>query len=59
MWFYQTWYNSLEDEKTYGRMSFCKDNAISGNNIVENYFEVLNYWFDEKNSYGGYNGYIY
>jgi len=59
MWSYQTYYNAKSDMETYGKLSFCKDNAIENNNIIENYFEVLDFWFDYKNDNGGYNGYSY
>ncbi len=59
MWYYQTFYNPKPDESTFGKLSFCKDNATENNKIVENYFEVLDYWFDEEDGKGGYNGYSY
>ncbi len=56
---YQSWYNAIEDEDSYGKLSFCSDNALMGNGVVENYFEVLDYWFDNQNENGGFNGYGY
>ncbi len=38
MWESQTWYNRT--------LAFCSDGAKAENDIVENYFEVLHYWFD-------------
>ena len=58
MWQYQTWYSPLND-KNYGNLSFCKNNATQKNGVIENYFEVLDYWFDYENGYGGINGYEY
>ncbi len=52
MWYSQKFYNALSDSESYGELSFCIDNATADNGIVENYFEVLNYWFDsEKERY--------
>ena len=49
MWYSQKFYNALNDNNSYGKLSFCIDNATMNNQIVENYFEVLNYWFDKEN----------
>ncbi len=57
MWFYQNWYNANSDANYYGNLSFCKDNAKMNNNVVENYFEVLDFWFDINDDNGGLNGY--
>jgi len=59
VWKYQNWYNAKESANSYGRLAFCSDNAVAENGVVENYFEVLDYWFDNQNDEGGYNGYEY
>src|SRR5262249_4729210 len=42
------WYTPLKgDGKTYGRLSFLRDGATPGNGVVENWFELLDLWFDE------------
>ncbi len=56
---YQSWYNAIADNDSYGKLSFCSDNATMRNGLVENYFEVLDYWFDNQDESGGYNGYEY
>jgi clostripain len=51
------WYTPLAGPGKTGRWSFLKDGATPGNGIVENWFELLNSWFDEPNDKGGINGY--
>lgn len=59
-WYYQYWYTPLKltnaagnKGKCYGNLAFCADGATEGNGIVENWFELLDYWFDDdKNNYG-------
>ncbi len=64
-WAWQWWYNAIDINECvpgryYGKLSWCKDNAISGNNQVENWFEMLDGWFDlHNNASGGLNGYQY
>ncbi len=44
------WYTPLEapDEKApYGRWAFLADGATPGNGVVENWFELLDSWFDD------------
>lgn len=45
MWEAQKWYNAKPVENQ-GNLAFCRDGAVEGNKIIENYFEVLDYWFD-------------
>ncbi len=65
-WEYQWWYNAIdtnleyETGHLYGKLSWCIENATQGNGVVENWFELLDSWFDENNdSDGGLNAYQY
>ncbi len=43
---------------SYGRSAFCRDGAIASNGKIENWFELLDLWFDEPyDTDGGVNGY--
>lgn len=45
-------------ENTYGLYDWCADGAIRGNQKVDNFYEFLDYLFDESNTEkGGVNGY--
>lgn len=57
MWEDQKWYNPKPFENQ-GNLAFCKDGAIENNQIVENYFEVLDFWFDSDNE-KDVNEYVY
>jgi len=55
-----TWYTPLAYEdagKDYGHWSFLADGATPGNGKVENWFELLDSWFDVADDAGGANGY--
>jgi clostripain len=42
----------------YGRWAFLADGATEGNGVVENWFELLDSWYDpESTRPGGVNGY--
>ncbi len=63
-WKFQWWYNSRyynpDIYSGYGKLLWCIDAATQGNSIVENWFEMLDSWFDyTNNSSGGYNSYQY
>lgn len=65
-WSDQLWYNAIHTQDVfgsgdhYGALDWCADGAASGNNIVENWFELLDSFFDETNdATGGVNGYQY
>lgn len=65
-WSEQLWYNAINTQDAfgsgghYGNLDWCADGAIPGNNIVENWFELLDSFFDVTNdSSGGVNGYQY
>ena len=54
------WYTPLpfeEDAKDFGSWAFLADGAVPGNGKVENWFELLDVWFDEADDAGGVNGY--
>jgi len=61
LWSRFFWYTPLElKEKNapYGRWAFLADGAKSGNGVVENWFELLDSWFDpDPDGKGGVNGY--
>ena len=48
-----------QDEKApYGRWAFLADGATEGNGVVENWFELLDSWFDQDpKADGGLNRY--
>jgi clostripain len=50
-WETQYWYNAetLISEGSYGNLFWCKDNAVKNNNVVENWFELLDSWYDNNN----------
>lgn len=64
-WEREVWYNAIDtsifgSESLYGKLDWCIDNASQGNNKVENWFEMLDAWFDIDNlSSGGLNKYQY
>jgi clostripain len=54
------WYSPLayqENGKDYGHWSFLADGATPANGKVENWFELLDAWFDVADDAGGVNGY--
>ena len=56
------WYNALEvDRNGYGRYAWCLDGAEASNGEVENWFELMDAWFDDAtdDSPGGANGYAW
>ena len=60
-WSHTNWYHpddQSEDLRSYGQYDWCIDGAVRGNNQVDNFFELLDYVFDESNDKdGGVNGY--
>lgn len=60
-WSALTWYspNELKRPKsTVGNLAWCRDGAIAGDDKVENWFELLDAWFDTgSGTDGGLNGY--
>jgi len=56
------WYTPLANVdagKDYGHWAFLADGATPANGKVENWFELLDSWFDEPDDAGGINGYRY
>lgn len=56
------WYTPLAHEaagKDLGRWAFLADGATPANGQIENWFELLDCWFDEPDDAGGVNGYRY
>jgi clostripain len=61
-WKQFTWYTPLANRevgKDHGHWSFLADGATPGNGKVENWFELLDAWFDAADDAGGVNGYRY
>ncbi|WP_139001183.1 clostripain-related cysteine peptidase [Hyunsoonleella aestuarii] len=55
-WFHPD--NRSSNENSYGQYDWCIDGAIRANNQVDNFFELLDYLFDESNEEsGGVNNY--
>ena len=63
MWAELAWYTprDAQDElDPYGRWAFLEDGATPGNGQVENWFELLDHWFDDTSSDpGGLNDYAW
>ena len=57
-WDYQYFYNALPasiiNSRCYGKLAFCADGATANNGVVENWFELLDYWFDNNRNVNGY-----
>ena len=52
------WYTPIAgDRKNYGNWAFLKDGATPNNGIIENWFELLDSWFDVADKTGGINKY--
>jgi clostripain len=61
-WEYFRWYSPLDvrklDKDSFGLYAWCKDGATPGNGVVENWFELLDSWYDTTNDKtGGLNAY--
>ncbi|SHH41925.1 clostripain [Tepidibacter thalassicus] len=62
---YQYWYSPLDltpylqlGDKCYGKLKWCQDGLDEEINKVGNWFELLDSWYDDDNSFlGGYNEY--
>jgi len=51
------WYTPAAlPDKASGRLLFLRDGAKPDNGTVDNWFELLDSWFDEPNARGGING---
>lgn len=56
------WYHPLDrrtHKKEFGNLAWCRDGAVEGDGRVENWFELMDKWFDEGDSTGGQNDYRY
>ena len=54
------WYTPHEGDSEsdpYGNWAWCAEGATEGNDEVENWFEMLDLWFDTTSPRGGYNYY--
>ncbi|PHN02548.1 clostripain-related cysteine peptidase [Flavilitoribacter nigricans] len=60
-WSYCDWFSPDDrssDQDAYGQYDWCSDDAIKANDQVDNFFELLDYLFDDTNDgTGGVNGY--
>ena len=59
-WKNLSWYTPLahdEGGKDYGHWAFLADGATPSNGKVDNWFELLDSWFDAADDAGGVNGY--
>ncbi len=43
----------------YGGYRFCADGATPGDGVIDNWFELLDLWYDEPDAAGGVNGYAW
>jgi clostripain len=57
LWSLCRWYSPLPVPGVYGKLAFCRDGATPGNGKVENWFELLDAWFDASAHGPGSNGY--
>lgn len=62
-WTHMGWYHPDDKssiENSYGKYDWCSEGAQIGNNQVDNFFELLDFLFDESNTTsGGVNKYQY
>jgi clostripain len=58
VWAAYSWYtpNRGHDVNEYGHWAWCADGAVEGNGVVENWFELMDSWYDTLEN-GGANGY--
>ena len=59
-WHYFQWYcpnDRTGNRYAYGKYSWSRDGAKAGNEKVENWFELLDSWFDKNDANGGMNEY--
>lgn len=55
------WYHPQRQSEgeSYGSYAWCRDGATPGNGKIENWFELLDAWYDVADDTGGLNGYRY
>jgi len=54
------WYHPDDRQShrySFGNYAWCADGATASNGVVENWFELMDRWFDTDNATGGLNGY--
>ena len=54
------WYHpdrGLESDAVHGNLSWCRDGATRENGVVDNWFELMDSWFDTNDAEGGINRY--
>jgi len=56
-WSRCNWYSPASVPLVYGRMAWCRDGAVPGDGIVQNWFELFDAWLDAPG--GGVNDYAY
>jgi clostripain len=59
LWSLCRWYSPLAVPGVWGRLAFCRDGATAGNGVVENWFELLDSWYDASAVGAGANGYAH
>jgi clostripain len=59
LWSACRWYTPLPVPGVYGRLAWCRDGATPDDGKVQNWFELLDAWFDGADVGGGSNGYGY
>jgi clostripain len=55
-----SWYHPADrrqERAAFGNLAWCQDGAAPGNAKVENWFELLDAWYDTDDGVGGVNGY--
>lgn len=59
VWNGMSWYHPdvRQGVHSFGGYDWCRDGAVPGNGAVENWFELLDAWFDDGTDSGGVNGY--
>jgi hypothetical protein len=53
------WYSPLAVPGVHGRLAWCRDGAVPGDGVVQNWFELLDAWLDTPGPGEGTNGYAY
>ena len=51
------WYHPSEGGRGHGRYAWCADGATPGDGRVDNWFELLDAWYDAGEAPQGVNGY--
>jgi len=60
VWSFFRWYHPFDQRKlraAFGNYDWCRDGATPGNGQVENWFELLDTWYDVNDESGGMNFY--